>query len=118
MEENDDLRKTKDKYERQKMNLSNENMILNAKLTNLENIYIGSDIIRHTDGSVSNNIDINYNMTNMGIILALSLFTLFIFFPYILNWHRQNPTVLGIIIEAHTGQCKFSFSLIKSSLSC
>ena len=45
------------------MNLNNENMILNAKLNNLENIYIGSDIIRHTDGSVSNNIDTNYNLS-------------------------------------------------------
>ena len=45
------------------MNLNNENMILNAKLTNLENIYIGSDIIRHNDGSVSNNIDTNYNLS-------------------------------------------------------
>ena len=62
-EENEDLRKTKEKYERQKMNLNNENMILNAKLTNLENIYIGSDIIRHNDGSVSNNIDTNYNLS-------------------------------------------------------
>ena len=62
-EENEDLRKTKDRNERQKMNLNNENMILNAKLANLENIYIGSDIIRHTDGSVSNNIDTNYNLS-------------------------------------------------------
>jgi len=36
-EENEDLRKTKELYERQKMNLNNDNMILNAKLTNLEN---------------------------------------------------------------------------------
>ena len=62
-EENEDLRKKKDMYERQKMNLNNENMILNAKLNNLENIYIGSDIIRHNDGSVSNNIDTNYNLS-------------------------------------------------------
>ena len=62
-EENEELRKAKDTYERQKMNLSNENMILNAKLNNLENIYIGSDIIRHNEGSVSNNIDTNYNLS-------------------------------------------------------
>ena len=62
-EENEDLRKAKETYERQKMNLNNENMILNAKLNNLENIYIGSDIIRHNDGSVSNNIDTNYNLS-------------------------------------------------------
>ena len=62
-EQNEDLRKAKETYERQKMNLSNENMILNAKLNNLENIYIGSDIIRHNDGSVSNNIDTNYNLS-------------------------------------------------------
>jgi hypothetical protein len=62
-EENEDLIKAKETYERQKMNLNNENMILNAKLNNLENIYIGSDIIRHKDGSVSNNIDTNYNLS-------------------------------------------------------
>ena len=62
-EENEDLRKAKETYERQKMNLNNENMILNAKLNNLENIYIGSDIIRHNDGSVTNNIDTNYNLS-------------------------------------------------------
>ena len=62
-EENEELRKSKENYEREKMNLNNENMILNAKLNNLENIYIGSDIIRHTDGSVSNNIDTNYNLS-------------------------------------------------------
>ena len=62
-EENENLRKAKETNERQKMNLNNENMILNAKLNNLENIYIGSDIIRHNDGSVSNNIDTNYNLS-------------------------------------------------------
>ena len=62
-EENEELRKSKENFEREKMNLNNENMILNAKLNNLENIYIGSDIIRHNDGSVSNNIDPNYNLS-------------------------------------------------------
>ena len=62
-EENENLRKAKETNERQKMNLNNENMILNAKLNNLENIYIGSDIIRHNDGSVSNAIDTNYNLS-------------------------------------------------------
>ena len=62
-EENEELRKSKENFEREKMNLFNENMILNAKLNNLENIYIGSDIIRHNDGSVSNDIDPNYNLS-------------------------------------------------------
>ena len=62
-EENEELRKSKENFEREKMNLNNENIILNAKLNNLENIYIGSDIIRHNDGSVSNAIDTNYNLS-------------------------------------------------------
>ena len=36
------------------MNFNNENMILNAKVTNFENIYIGS---------ANNNIDSNYNLS-------------------------------------------------------
>jgi hypothetical protein len=45
------------------MNLHNENEILNAKLTNLENVFIGSDIIRNKDGSVSNDLGDNYNLS-------------------------------------------------------
>ena len=47
------------------MNLINENSILNAKLNNLENVYIGSDIIRNKDGSVYNDLGENYNLSTI-----------------------------------------------------
>ena len=61
-EENEELRKEKENQERQNMNLINENNILNAKLNNLENVFIGSDIIRNKDGSVYNDLGENYNL--------------------------------------------------------
>ena len=62
-EENEELKKIKENQEHQNMNLHNENEILNAKLTNLENVFIGSDIIRNKDGSVSNDLGDNYNLS-------------------------------------------------------
>ena len=62
-EENEELKKIKDNQEHQNMNLHNENEILNAKLTNLENVFIGSNIIRNKDGSVSNDLGDNYNLS-------------------------------------------------------
>ena len=64
-EENNELRKDKENQERQNMNLINENSILNAKLNNLENVYIGSDIIRNKDGSVYNDLGENYNLSTI-----------------------------------------------------
>ena len=61
-EENEELRKEKENQERQNMNLINENNILNAKLNNLENVFIGSDIVRNKDGSVYNDLGENYNL--------------------------------------------------------
>lgn len=64
-EELEELKKNKEVSERQNINLVNENSILNAKLTNLENVFIGSDIIRNKDGSVSNDIGENYNLSSL-----------------------------------------------------
>ena len=55
-EEVEELKKNKEVSERQNINLVNENSILNAKLTNLENVFIGSDIMIKKDGSVFNDI--------------------------------------------------------------
>jgi len=46
-------------------NLSHENTILNSKLQNLENVFVGSNIIRHKDGSVSNEMEGNYSMSGL-----------------------------------------------------
>jgi hypothetical protein len=62
-EENFVLKKGKETADRQNTNLLNENMILAAKLNNLENVFIGSNIIRERDGSVSNDAGDNYNMS-------------------------------------------------------
>ena len=59
--ENSNLKKNKDNYERQNINLKNENQILISKLNNLESVFIGSNIIRNKDGSVSNEIGDDYN---------------------------------------------------------
>lgn len=64
-EELEELKKNKEVSERQNINLVNENSILNAKLTNLENVFIGSDIVRNKDGSVSNDIGENYNLSSL-----------------------------------------------------
>ena len=64
-EENNELRKDKENQERQNMNLINENKILNAKLNNLENVFIGGDIIRNKDGSVYNDLGENYNLSTV-----------------------------------------------------
>lgn len=61
----EELKKGKETSERQNINLVNENQILTAKLNNLENVFIGSDIIRNKDGSVSNDIGENYNLSSI-----------------------------------------------------
>jgi hypothetical protein len=64
-EENSELKKIKDKFERQSANLINENAILNAKLNNLENVFVGSQIIRNSDGSISNESGQDYNTSTV-----------------------------------------------------
>ena len=61
----EELKKGKETSERQNINLVNENQILTAKLNNLENVFIGSDIVRNKDGSVSNDIGENYNLSSI-----------------------------------------------------
>ena len=61
----EELKKGKETSERQNINLVNENQILTAKLNNLENVFIGSDIVRNQDGSVSNDIGENYNLSSI-----------------------------------------------------
>lgn len=62
-EENFQLKKAKETTDRQNTNLINENMILASKLNNLENVFIGSKIVRNKDGSVSNDMGEDYNMS-------------------------------------------------------
>jgi cell division protein FtsB len=64
-EENNLLKKTKEIADRQNTNLVNENHILNAKLNNLENVFIGSSIIRNKDGSAMNDMGDDYNMSTV-----------------------------------------------------
>ncbi len=52
-------------------NLKNENEILNAKISNLENVFIGSNIVRNRDGSVFNNISGDYNLSSVCLYLKL-----------------------------------------------
>ena len=61
----EELKKGKETSERQNINLVNENQILTAKLNNLENVFSGSDIVRNKDGSVSNDIGENYNLSSI-----------------------------------------------------
>jgi hypothetical protein len=56
-------KKMKDNLERQNTNLVNENVILAAKLNNLENVFIGSNIVRNKDGTVGNDMGDDYNMS-------------------------------------------------------
>jgi hypothetical protein len=64
-EENLQIKKAKDTSDRQNTNLINENMILAAKLNNLENVFIGSNIIRNRDGSTTNNMGDDYSMSSV-----------------------------------------------------
>ena len=52
-------------FELQTNNLKTENEILMAKINNLENIFIGSNIVRNKDGSVFNNVNQDYNLSTV-----------------------------------------------------
>ena len=71
-EENNELKKIKEKFQRQNTNLENENMILSAKLNNLENVFVGSQIIRNSDGSITNESGQDYNLSTVRILLFYS----------------------------------------------
>jgi hypothetical protein len=64
-DENLQLKKMKEMSDRKNINLVNENSILTAKLNNLENVFIGSSIIRNQDGSVMNDLGDNYSMSTV-----------------------------------------------------
>jgi hypothetical protein len=49
--------------ERQNVNLKNENDILTSKLNNLETVFIGSNIIRNKDGTITNDMGENYSIS-------------------------------------------------------
>lgn len=61
-------------FDLQVNNLKNENGILNAKISNLESVFIGSNIVRNRDGSVFNNISGDYNLSSVISILFYKLF--------------------------------------------
>lgn len=60
-EENEQLKRMREIAERQTTNLVNENSIIAAKLNNLENVFIGSNIVRNRDGTVVNDMGGDYN---------------------------------------------------------
>ena len=61
--ENDDLKNIKEKQIKENMKLSDENNTLNSKLINLENVFIGSDLINKQDSSMANISEKNYNIS-------------------------------------------------------
>ena len=61
--ENDELRKIKETQMKENKNLSDENDILNNKLINLENVFIGSEIMNNQDSGLANISDTNYNVS-------------------------------------------------------
>lgn len=72
-------------YELQSNNMKNENIIIKAKINNLENIFIGSNIIRNKDGSTFNNMANDYNLSSVRKRLIL-----FSFILKILNWKNRS----------------------------
>jgi cell division protein FtsB len=73
-EENILLKKNKETYERQNINLINENSILAAKLNNLENVFIGSSIVRSKDGTIKNDLGEDYNTSAVKIYFYFMIF--------------------------------------------
>ena len=61
--ENDELRKIKENQMKENQKLSDENNILNNKLINLENVFIGSEIMNNQDSGLANISDTNYNVS-------------------------------------------------------
>ena len=61
--ENDELKKIKDNQIKENQKLSDENNMLNNKLINLENVFIGSEIMNNQDSGLANISDTNYNVS-------------------------------------------------------
>ena len=70
--ENAQLKKSKEQLDRQYYNIKNENDLLNVKLNNLESVFIGSNIIRHRDGSVTNDMGEDYNLSAVRFCIKLA----------------------------------------------
>ena len=61
--ENEELKKIKNNQLIENKNLEEENNVLNAKLINLENVFIGSEIMNNQDSGLANISDVNYNVS-------------------------------------------------------
>ena len=61
--ENEELKKIKESQMKENKNLSDENNVLNNKLINLENVFIGSEIMNNQDSGLANISDTNYNVS-------------------------------------------------------
>ena len=61
--ENEDLKNIKETQMKENRRLSDENNLLNSKLINLENVFIGSDVMNKQDSAVSNISENNYNIS-------------------------------------------------------
>jgi hypothetical protein len=61
--ENEELKKIKESQMKENKNLSDENNVLNNKLMNLENVFIGSEIMNNQDSGLANISDTNYNVS-------------------------------------------------------
>lgn len=60
-----ELKRLKEMNEAKISNLKNENGILNSKLKNLESVFIGGELIRNQDGTVTNEMGENYNISSI-----------------------------------------------------
>lgn len=72
-DENIQLRRAKEIAERQINNILSENTILSSKLQNLENVFVGSNITKHIDGTVSHEIEGNYTLSSVNYLNYLKL---------------------------------------------
>ena len=61
--ENEDLKNIKETQMKENRRLSDENNLLNSKLINLENVFIGSDVMNKQDSAMSNISENNYNIS-------------------------------------------------------
>ena len=63
--ENDELKNIKGNQMKENKQLSDENNILNNKLINLENVFIGSDVMNNQDSGMANISEQNYNISGI-----------------------------------------------------
>ena len=63
--ENDELKNIKGNQMKENKQLSDENNILNNKLINLENVFIGGDVMNNQDSGMANISEQNYNISGI-----------------------------------------------------